>query len=219
VVQNPETKLWVSKHLGAREKEDWLATLYDLDFRLDHRSPLPLIVSDNWDPIRDAIEEEVYGVEYLPVSHRRGRPFSKSRFVVVSDLKYAQVVKVRDERGNLKGGQDQDYLRRSDRRGSIAHPLGLERDIDFIRREAEPLGAELWKKVRKEDDLLQQGWRVPRVVHRDTPGVVQLHQASQEPENQASRGTVHKENSRDGTRTGRQTTHMAGDHEMEEALT
>jgi hypothetical protein len=101
VVQNPETKLWVSKHLGAREKEDWLATLYDLDFRLDHRSPLPLIVSDNWDPIRDAIEE-VYGVEYLPVSHRRGRPFSKSRFVVVSDLKYAQVVKVRDERGNLK---------------------------------------------------------------------------------------------------------------------
>jgi hypothetical protein len=101
VVQNPETKLWVSNHIGAREKEDWLATIYDMDSRLDHTYPLPLIVSDNWDPIKDAIDE-VYGIEYLPVSHRRGRPYSKSRFAARPDLRYAQVVKVRDERGNLK---------------------------------------------------------------------------------------------------------------------
>ena len=70
--------------------------------RLDHTHPLPLIVSDSWDPIKDAVQE-VYGIEYLPVSHRPGRPFSNSRFVVVRlDLKYAQVVKVRDQHGNLK---------------------------------------------------------------------------------------------------------------------
>ncbi len=72
-----------------------------MDSRLDPTYPLPLIVSDNWDPIKDAIEE-VYGVEYLPLSFRRGRPYSKSRFAVRPDLRYAQVVKVRDERGNLK---------------------------------------------------------------------------------------------------------------------
>ena len=94
-------KLWVSKHIGAREKEDWLATIYDLDSRLDKSYPLPLIVSDNWDPIKDAVEE-VYGIEYLPVSHERGRPFSRSRFVARPDLKYAQVVKVRDVHGNLE---------------------------------------------------------------------------------------------------------------------
>jgi hypothetical protein len=101
VVQNPETKLWVAKHIGAREKEDWLATIYDMDSRLDRAYPLPLIVSDNWDPIKDAVEE-VYGIEYLPVSHRPGRPYSKGRFAVRPDLKYAQVMKVRDEHGNLK---------------------------------------------------------------------------------------------------------------------
>ena len=71
-----------------------------MDLRLDHAYPLPLIVSDNWDPIKDAITE-VYGVEYLPVSHGRGRPYSRSRFAVRPDLNYAQVVKVRDERGRV----------------------------------------------------------------------------------------------------------------------
>lgn len=87
--------------MGGREKEDWLATIYDTDSRLDHSYPLPLIVSDNWDPIKDAITE-VYGMEHLPVSHTRGRPYSKSRFVPRPDLKYAQVVKVRDEHGRMK---------------------------------------------------------------------------------------------------------------------
>jgi len=100
-VQNPETKLWVSKHLGGREREDWLAVLYDLDSRLDSSYPLPLIISDNWDAIKDAVTE-VYGVEYLPVHDGRGRPYSRSRWAVRPDLKYAQVVKVRDEHGNLK---------------------------------------------------------------------------------------------------------------------
>ena len=100
-MQNPETKLWVSKHLGAREKEDWLATLYDLDSRLDHSYPLPLIVSDDWDSIKDAVTE-VYGVEYLPVHDGRGRPYSRSRWAVRPDLKYAQVAKVKDVYGNLK---------------------------------------------------------------------------------------------------------------------
>lgn len=72
-----------------------------MDSRLDHSHPLPLIVSDNWDPIKDAVEE-AYGVEYLPVHDGRGRPYSKSRFAPRPDLKYAQVVKVRDQHGNLK---------------------------------------------------------------------------------------------------------------------
>lgn len=73
-----------------------------MDSRLDHNNshPLPLMVSDDWDPIRDAIEE-VYGIEYLPVSRRRGRPYSKSRFAVRPDLKYARVVKVRDGHGHV----------------------------------------------------------------------------------------------------------------------
>lgn len=72
-----------------------------MDSRLDKSCPVPLIVSDDWDPIRDAVTE-VYGIEYLPVSHARGRPFSRSRFVPRPDLKYAQVVKVRDEHGRMK---------------------------------------------------------------------------------------------------------------------
>jgi hypothetical protein len=52
-----------------------------MDSRLYDGHPLPLIVSDSWDPIKDAVEE-VYGIEYIPVSHRPGRPFSKSRFAV-----------------------------------------------------------------------------------------------------------------------------------------
>jgi len=100
-VQNPETKLWVSKHLGGREKEDWLSTLYDLDSRLDHAYPLPLFISDDWEAIKEALTE-VYGIEYLPVHDGRGRPYSRSRWAVRPDLKYAQVVRLRDERGNLK---------------------------------------------------------------------------------------------------------------------
>ena len=43
----------------------------------------------------------MYGVEYLPVSHGRGRPYSRSRFAIRPDLNYAQVVKVRDRHGHL----------------------------------------------------------------------------------------------------------------------
>ena len=57
--------------------------------------------SDNWDPIRDAVTE-VHGVEYLHVHDGRGRPTSESAFVPRQDLKYVQVVKERDEHGNLK---------------------------------------------------------------------------------------------------------------------
>lgn len=45
---------------------------------------------------------EVYGVEYLPVHDGRGRPYLRGRWAVRPDLKYAQVVKIRDEHGNLK---------------------------------------------------------------------------------------------------------------------
>lgn len=79
-----------------------MATLYDLDSRLDHTYPLPLLVSDEWDAIKDALEE-VYGIEYIPRHDGRGRPYSRSRWVVRPDLKYAQVVRARDEHGNVKG--------------------------------------------------------------------------------------------------------------------
>ncbi len=72
-----------------------------MDSRLDNSYPIPLIVSDNWDAIKDAVEE-VYGVEYLPRHEGRGRPYSKSRFAPRPDLKYAQVIKVRDAHGKLK---------------------------------------------------------------------------------------------------------------------
>jgi|GEM_PF-2958046 len=72
-----------------------------MDSRLDRSYPLPLIVSDNWDSIKDAVEE-VYGVEYLPAHDGRGRPYSKSRFTPRPDLKYAQIVKVKDAQGNLE---------------------------------------------------------------------------------------------------------------------
>lgn len=87
--------------MGGRTKEDWLAALYDMDSRLDSSYPSPLIVSDNWDPIKDAVTE-VYGIEYFPVHDGRGRPYSKSRFAVRPDLKYAQVIKVKDEHGHVK---------------------------------------------------------------------------------------------------------------------
>jgi hypothetical protein len=63
---------------------------------------------------------EVYGVEYLPVSHARGRPYTKSRFVVTPDLRYAQVVKVRDPHGRVE---------RVDRRVVYGDPVDVQASL------------------------------------------------------------------------------------------
>ncbi|MEM4093189.1 MAG: hypothetical protein QW837_09145 [Conexivisphaerales archaeon] len=117
--------------------------MYDMDSRLDGRYSLPLIASDNWDSIRNAVTE-VYGVEYLPVHDRRGRPTSESTFVPKQDLKYVQVVKERDEYGNLKKvitvivyGDPVEV------RASLAISIGLLGHKRAVGGEAEPLSEEL----------------------------------------------------------------------------
>ncbi len=60
-------------------REDRLATTCDAGSRQDRCCPLSLVVSGERDPIEDAIEEN-YGIEYLPVSHGRGKPCTRSRF-------------------------------------------------------------------------------------------------------------------------------------------
>jgi len=101
VAQNPDSRLIASKHIGGREEEDWKSLLEDLDLRLDRSYPLPLFVSDEWDAIKEAIEE-VYGIETLPTHEGRGRPSTRSQFVVRPDLKYAQIIRHRDVHRRLQ---------------------------------------------------------------------------------------------------------------------
>jgi hypothetical protein len=69
---DPESKLWLSKHLGSRVSEDWEALFRDLASRLDEARPLPLITSDDWDAIKEALER-VFSHEEKPSYKYKGR--------------------------------------------------------------------------------------------------------------------------------------------------
>jgi len=153
-----------------------------MDSKLDRSYPLPLIVSDNWDQIKDAVEE-VYGVEYLPAHDGRGRPCSKSRFAPRPDLKYAQVVKVKDAHGNLEKVET-TIVHGDPINVTISLILSGSRSISIDMRKAEPIPQELREEIRKEDYLLLEEWRVPGILRRDTLGLVQLHQEASEPEDE-----------------------------------
>jgi hypothetical protein len=81
----------ISHHEGRRTAEDTVALLRDIEKKRAPNSPLPVFVSDDWDPTEQAILH-VYGVVEVPEYKGVGRkPLPK--LVPHPDLKYAQIIK------------------------------------------------------------------------------------------------------------------------------
>jgi IS1 family transposase len=91
VAQEAKTKLIISHHEGARDFEDSVELISDVERRRDKNTELPIFTTDDWDPYKNALLE-VYSVIEQPEYKGRGRPPNPIK-VPLSDLKYAQVVK------------------------------------------------------------------------------------------------------------------------------
>lgn len=120
------------------------------------------------------------------------------------DLKYVRVVKERDGHGNPKKVVTRMvYGDPVEVGASLAGHIGLQGHNHFIGGEAEPFSEELWKEVREEDHMLQQGWGVFEVVPGGTTSVVQLHKGQQKPQGKEFGWLVHSQDARNGTGLGR----------------
>jgi len=86
-----ESRLLICHHEGGRTIEDAAALIKDLEQKRAPGTPLPVFVSDDWDPFSNALLE-VYGIKETPEYKGVGR---KPNPVLVPppDLKYAQIVK------------------------------------------------------------------------------------------------------------------------------
>ena len=87
----PESRMLISHHEGGRTTEDAIALFRDLEQKRATDKPLPIFVSDDWDPFAQALLE-VYGISEIPPYKGIGR---KPNPVLVPppDLKYAQIIK------------------------------------------------------------------------------------------------------------------------------
>ncbi len=88
---NAESRLLICHHEGGRTIEDATALFSDLEHRRATGTPLPVFVSDDWDPFSNALLE-VYGVKETPEYKGLGRK-PNPILVPPPDLKYAQIVK------------------------------------------------------------------------------------------------------------------------------
>jgi len=87
----PESRMLISHHEGGRSTEDAIALFRDIEQKRAKSWPLPVFVSDDWDPFAKALLN-VYGIEETPIYKGVGR---KPNPVLVPplDLKYAQIIK------------------------------------------------------------------------------------------------------------------------------
>ncbi len=83
----------LSHHEGGRTVEDAQALFEDVESKRSHDSPLPVFVSDNWDPFEIALLLTYGTLEEMPYSGV-GRP-PNPVLMPHPDLKYAQVCKKR----------------------------------------------------------------------------------------------------------------------------
>jgi hypothetical protein len=90
-VINPESRLLISHHEGGRTAEDAIALFSDLEKKRAPGSPLPVFVSDDWDPFALALLE-IYGIEETPAYKGIGRK-PNPMLVPPPDLWYAQIIK------------------------------------------------------------------------------------------------------------------------------
>ena len=92
-VMTTDTRLLLAHHEGGRTTEDAIELFQDVDRRRDHNSPIPIFVSDDWDPFEEGLLK-VYGILETPPYKGVGR---KPEPVLVPplDLKYVQMCKKR----------------------------------------------------------------------------------------------------------------------------
>lgn len=91
----PSTRLFLAHVEGNRTTADYIKLLYTIERKRSMNSDLPLITSDNWDAIKDAITS-VYSYIFQPPYKGRGRP-PNPKMIPYRDLKYAQVCKQREK--------------------------------------------------------------------------------------------------------------------------
>ena len=91
IAQEAKTKLVISHHEGKRDFEDSVELIEDLEKKRNKNTELPIFITDDWDPYKNALIE-VYGITEQPEYKGRGRQ-SNPKKVPPPDLKYAQVIK------------------------------------------------------------------------------------------------------------------------------
>jgi len=96
--------LLISHKEGPRDADTSEALFRDIEDKRNKDSPLPVYVSDNWDPFEEGLLR-VYSRVEIPEYCGIGRP-PEPRLVPLPDLKYAQIVKKR------KKGEVVDCLKR-----------------------------------------------------------------------------------------------------------
>jgi hypothetical protein len=93
-----DTRLFISHKEGPRDANNSEVLFQDIEDKRDKNSPLPVFVSDNWDPFEDGLLR-VYGIVEIPEYCGIGRP-PKPQCVPPPHLKYAQIIKKR-KRGEI----------------------------------------------------------------------------------------------------------------------
>lgn len=88
-----DTRLFISHKEGPRDANNSAILFQDIENKRVNDSPLPVFVSDNWDPFEEGLLR-VYGIIEKPEYCGIGRP-PKSQIVPPPNLKYAQIIKKR----------------------------------------------------------------------------------------------------------------------------
>jgi len=94
----PETRLRVGRGIGQNETQAAIELWRQVKQRNAHCDSPPPLLSDGWGGHREALVE-VYG--QVPAYKGQGRPPSRKQ--PAKDWHYAQMVKLRDAKGHLKG--------------------------------------------------------------------------------------------------------------------
>lgn len=95
----PEYRLVLATYVGGHEEEDADELVRQTKRRLSR--PLPLFVSDGWDAYVKALLKAYHRLVEVPHTGRRGRP-RKPIMEPDPDLRYAQVVKIRERNRVVK---------------------------------------------------------------------------------------------------------------------
>lgn len=91
----PKLRLILATTVGDHEEQTATQLLAKTKRRIKKR-PLPLFVSDGWDAYIKALLNQFHKIIEYPLTGKRGRP-RKPRHLPDNQLRYAQIVKIRDQ--------------------------------------------------------------------------------------------------------------------------